>query len=39
LACWTQTGHIPNLVAVDFFDTGDVFAVVEALNNLNGQSP
>ena len=30
--CWAEHGHIPNFVAVDFYATGDVLGVVEALN-------
>ena len=30
--CMRESGHLPNFVAVDFYDVGDVFAVVDALN-------
>jgi hypothetical protein len=30
--CWEQSGRIPNFVAVDFYATGDLMVVVEALN-------
>jgi hypothetical protein len=33
-----ERGHIPNIVAVDFFGTGDVFAVVDSLNGI-GRTP
>jgi len=33
-ACQQQWGHIPNLVAVDFYDQGDLFSVVDGLNGL-----
>ncbi len=32
--CRTQTGHIPNFVAVDFYEQGDLFKVVDTLNGL-----
>jgi hypothetical protein len=32
--CQTDTGQLPNFVAVDFYDHGDLFAVVDALNGL-----
>lgn len=32
--CQTETGQLPNFVAVDFYDHGDLFAVVDALNGL-----
>ena len=28
-------GQLPNLVAVDFYERGDVFAVVDALNGIS----
>ncbi len=34
--CMAATGHLPNFVAVDFYDIGDLFSVVDA---LNGASP
>jgi hypothetical protein len=33
-----ERGHIPNIVAVDFYGTGDVFAVVDSLNGI-GRTP
>ena len=32
--CRAERGHIPNLVAVDHYAVGDVFAVVDALNGV-----
>lgn len=32
--CRAQRGRIPNFVAVDFYDRGDLFAVVDKLNGL-----
>lgn len=32
--CQAETGQLPNFVAVDFYDHGDLFAVVDALNGL-----
>ena len=32
--CTAETGHIPNLVAVDWYSEGDLFAVVDALNGF-----
>jgi hypothetical protein len=32
LACWAEHNHVPNFVTVDFWDRGDVFAVVDELN-------
>ncbi|MEI8257105.1 MAG: hypothetical protein WCJ30_15640 [Deltaproteobacteria bacterium] len=32
--CATEAGHIPNFVAVDFYDVGDLFPTVAALNGL-----
>jgi hypothetical protein len=34
LTCERERGHIPNLVAVDFYRTGDVLGVVNVLNDL-----
>jgi hypothetical protein len=34
LACKKQRGMIPNLIAVDFYKTGDLFRVVDALNGV-----
>lgn len=33
--CAEERGHLPNLVAVDHYDQGDLFAVVDALNGLD----
>lgn len=32
--CQNETGHLPNFVAVDFYEHGDLFAVVDRLNGL-----
>jgi hypothetical protein len=32
--CRAQRGRLPNFVAVDFYDRGDLFAVVDELNGL-----
>lgn len=32
--CQREAGQLPNFVAVDFYDTGDLFQVVRALNGL-----
>ncbi len=32
--CRTARGHIPNFVAVDFYDIGEIFSVVDAMNGL-----
>lgn len=32
--CQAQWAHIPNLVAVDFYDRGDLFSVVDGLNGI-----
>lgn len=32
--CMTETGHLPNFVAVDFYDIGDLFPTVNTLNGL-----
>ncbi|MBT8452163.1 MAG: hypothetical protein KJO40_09385 [Deltaproteobacteria bacterium] len=32
--CEEERSALPNFIAVDFYDTGDVFAVVDALNGL-----
>jgi hypothetical protein len=32
--CWDETGDKPNFVAVDFYEHGDLFRVVNALNDL-----
>ncbi|TNF38364.1 MAG: hypothetical protein EP329_00745 [Deltaproteobacteria bacterium] len=35
-ACEAALGHLPNLVAVDFYEVGDLFDVVAALNGVEG---
>jgi hypothetical protein len=37
--CERRRGRIPNLIAVDFYATGDLFQVVEKLNGLSERSP
>jgi hypothetical protein len=32
--CQTESGRLPNFVAVDFYDIGDLFDVVDSLNGL-----
>jgi hypothetical protein len=32
--CATETGHVPNFVAVDFYEAGDLFSVVDTLNGF-----
>jgi hypothetical protein len=34
--CQAQWDHAPNFLVVDFYDQGDLFAVVDALNGLPG---
>jgi hypothetical protein len=34
LQCQAERGRLPNFVTVDFYDIGDVFAVVDRLNGL-----
>ncbi len=34
--CQEQRGKLPNLVAVDFYRTGDLLAVIETLNGIKG---
>jgi hypothetical protein len=34
LQCEVESGRLPNFVTVDFFDIGDLFAVVDTLNGL-----
>jgi hypothetical protein len=34
-ACRDERGHLPNILAVDFYANGDLFAVVDELNGLN----
>ena len=31
--------HLPNLIAVDFYATGDLFKVVEKLNGVSEPAP
>jgi len=38
-ACRQQRGHLPNIVAVDFYDVGDLFRVVRTLNGLEDTMP
>jgi len=33
--CWAARGQIPNLVTVDFYATGDLISVVNALNGID----
>jgi hypothetical protein len=33
--CADERGHLPNIVAVDFYRTGDLFDVVRELNGLS----
>jgi hypothetical protein len=33
--CWTERNHLPNFPTVDFYDLGDLFAVVRTLNGLD----
>ena len=37
LDCWQQSGQIPNFVAVDWYRTGDLFEVVQTLNDAAGE--
>jgi hypothetical protein len=37
--CERRRGRVPNMIAVDFYATGDLFQVVEELNGLNERSP
>ncbi len=39
VACRRQRGMMPNLVAVDFYQTGDLFKVVRALNGVLEPGP
>lgn len=32
--CWRRWSHPPNFVVVDFYEQGDLFAVVDALNSM-----
>ena len=32
--CRQERGHLPNILAVDFYDVGDLFRVVRTLNGL-----
>ena len=34
-ACRQQRGRLPNILAVDFYDVGDLFRVVRTLNGLD----
>jgi hypothetical protein len=33
--CWAESGRIPNFIAVDFFEQGDLFEAVASLNGLD----
>ena len=33
--CRSERNHLPNILAVDFYDVGDVFRVVRTLNGLD----
>ena len=35
--CQRERGHVPNIVGVDFYRTGDLFRVVRTLNGLDAQ--
>jgi hypothetical protein len=35
--CAEERGHLPNIVAVDFYRTGDLFEVVREMNGLAGE--
>lgn len=37
--CAAERQHLPNIVAVDFYSIGDVFAVVDSLNGVRGPTP
>ena len=37
--CESVRGRLPNLIAVDFYATGDLFQVVEKLNGLSERGP
>ena len=32
--CRQERGHLPNILAVDFYDVGDLFRVVRTLNGV-----
>jgi len=34
--CWARWDHPPNFLVVDFYEQGDLFAVVDALNGVGG---
>jgi hypothetical protein len=34
--CWAEWNHPPNFLVVDFYEQGDLFAVVAALNGIDG---
>jgi hypothetical protein len=38
-ACKRERRMTPNLIAVDFYGTGDLFRVVRALNGIKESSP
>jgi len=35
--CWDETGDVPNFVAVDFYEHGDLLEVVDALNGFGAR--
>ena len=37
--CQSETGHTPNLVAVDWYSEGELFAVTDAINGVADPSP
>ena len=38
-ACGEQRKHLPGIIAVDFYDAGDLFRVVRTLNGLDEPAP
>ena len=36
--CARERNHVPNIIAVDFYRTGDLFRVVQTLNGLTPES-
>ncbi len=34
LQCQLESGRLPNFVTVDYYDIGDLFAVVDELNEV-----
>ena len=37
--CQAERQHLPNIVAVDFYSIGDLFAVVDSLNRVGAPAP